>query len=80
MLIDNYSPIDCNFHDRLEALATTRRRVVVVHAGATGSKVSEGVIKDIWTKPTKEEFLSMDDGSEIRLDRIVTLRRADSGA
>jgi Rho-binding antiterminator len=80
MLADNYTPIDCHFHDRLEALATTRRRVVVTHEAATESMVSEGVIQDIWTTPTKEEFLRMEDGSEIRLDRILALRRADSGA
>ena len=80
MQAENYAPIDCHFHDRIEAYATTRRRVVVTYQGEAESRASEGVIEDIWTAPTKEEFLRMDDGTEVRLDRILTLRRADSGA
>lgn len=79
MFADPYSPIDCNFHDRIEALATTRRRVAVTYAMEAETTVSEGVIEDIWTSPTKEEFLRLDNGAEIRLDRILALRRADSG-
>lgn len=74
MRADNYTPIDCGFHDRLEALATTRKRVAVTHALETEARVSEGVIEDIWTTPAKEEFLRLDDGCEIRLDRILALR------
>lgn len=81
MQVQNYTPIDCNFHDRIESLATLRRRVDIVHENETGSEaVAEGVIADLYTAPTKEEFLLMDDGTRIRLDRIVSIRRADSGA
>jgi Rho-binding antiterminator len=80
-MIDTYSPIDCTFHDRLEALATTRRRVVLSLASEDGLKsLAEGVITDIWTAPTKEEFLRLDGEEPIRLDRILAIRRADSGA
>lgn len=78
---DTYSPIDCTFHDRLEALATTRRRVVLNLATEGGERsLAEGVITEIWTSPTKEEFLRLDDEEPIRLDRILAIRRADSGA
>jgi Rho-binding antiterminator len=81
MPVQNYTPIDCDFHDRIESLATLRRRVDVVHESDAGSEaVSEGIIADLYTAPTKEEFLRMDDGTRIRLDRIVSIRRADSGA
>jgi Rho-binding antiterminator len=78
----SYAPVDCDFHDRLEALATTRRRVHITSRGADGGaqESSEGVIVDIYTTPSKEEFLRLDDDTSIRLDRIVTVRRADSGA
>lgn len=77
----SYQPIDCHFHDRLEALATTRRRVVIIHEEAgSPDAVAEGVIADLWTAPTKEEFLRLDEGTVIRLDRIIAVRRADSGA
>jgi Rho-binding antiterminator len=74
MRAESYTPIDCSFHDRIEALATTRQRVAITHALETEARVSEGVIRDIWTAPTKEEFLRLDDGTEIRLDRILALR------
>ena len=74
MRAENYTPIDCNFHDRIEALATTRKRVAITHSMETEARVSEGLIEDIWTAPTREEFLRLDDGTEIRLDRILALR------
>lgn len=77
----SYQPIDCHFHDRLEALATTKRRIEIIHDdGTTPDAVAEGVIVDLWTAPTKEEFLRLDEGTVIRLDRIIAVRRADSGS
>jgi Rho-binding antiterminator len=76
----SYTPVDCDFHDRIEALATTRRRVQITHESGTDTQASaEGVIVDIYTESTKEEFLRLDDGTVIRLDRIRSMRRADSG-
>jgi Rho-binding antiterminator len=77
--VEHYTPIDCTFHDRIEALATTRRRVLLeLDAGQPGGKtVAEGVIADIWTAPSKEEFLRLDDGETIRLDRIKAIRPVD---
>lgn len=79
-MAQGYKPIDCDFHDRIEALATSRRRVVINYESETEAKgQSEGIITDIYTAPTKEEFLRLDGETEIRLDRIVNIRRADSG-
>lgn len=74
-----YAPVDCDFHDRLEALATTRRRVHITSRNEEGreQESSEGVIVDIYTTPAKEEFLRLDDDTSIRLDRILTVRSAD---
>lgn len=81
MQVRNYTPIDCDFHDRIESLATLRRRVDIVHASEAGAEeVAQGIIADLYTAPTKEEFLRMDDGKSIRLDRIVSIRGADPGA
>lgn len=80
-MAQGYTPVDCDFHDRIEALATSRRRVVInLESESHAKSLAEGVITDIYTSPTKEEFLRLDDGAEIRLDRIVAIRRADSGA
>lgn len=81
MTSPNYTPIDCDFHDRIEALATTRRRVHITHESETDAQASsEGVIVDVYTAPSKEEYLRLDDQTTIRLDRILAIRRADSGA
>jgi transcriptional antiterminator Rof (Rho-off) len=76
----DYRPIACDFHDDLEAYAVTRRRVRILHAPADAPEPvngaaepllrSEGRIRDIVTNAQKEEFLSLDDGASIRLDRI----------
>ena len=71
---DAYRPIACDFHDRLEALATLRRRVRLTLKdgdGGTGGASAEGLIADIYTREDKQEFLRMDDGTEIRLDQIL---------
>lgn len=67
-----YRPIDCDFHDQMESLATTRHRVHVTYKDEGGEIASrDGVIVDIWTAPSKEEFLKLEDGTTIRLDRIT---------
>jgi Rho-binding antiterminator len=71
-----YEPIACDFHDRLEALATLRRRVRLSLAAGDGEGLIEGRIEDIYTTESKEEFIRMDDGSAIRLDRIVSVDEA----
>lgn len=76
---DAYRPIACDFHDKLEALATLRRRVRVLlkDADGAGSASSvEGLIADIYTREDKREFLRLDGGMEIRLDRIVDVAPA----
>jgi transcriptional antiterminator Rof (Rho-off) len=62
-----YRPIECDFHDRLEEFAVTRRRVRIAHESG---QAPEGLIEDIYTTDTKEEFLRMEDGTTIRLDKI----------
>jgi transcriptional antiterminator Rof (Rho-off) len=71
-----YQPVACDFHDQLEAFAVTRRRVRISHAPDNLPEKDlpeirhEGLIKDIYTTDRKEEFLLMEDGTAIRLDRI----------
>ncbi len=68
---EEYRPIACDFHDRLEAFATLRRRVRLTLRD--GSADAEGIIADIYTTPDKREFLRLDTGAEIRLDRIAAV-------
>ena len=71
---DAYRPIACDFHDRLEAFSTLRQRVrlSLKDGDAVGEGASaEGLIADIYTREDKREFLRLDNGAEIRLDRIL---------
>ena len=66
----DYRPIDCSLHDRYEAAAVLRRVVRVGWIDPSGEgAVSEGLIRTIRVAGG-EEFLVLDDGSDIRLDKI----------
>lgn len=80
-----YRPVSCDFHDRLEDFAVRRRRVRIkvesedadLPASPDQDRISgpehEGLIRDIRTTDRKEEFLTLDDGTDIRLDRILDI-------
>ncbi len=68
-----YEAIDCNFHDVLEALCTRRDICTLNHSqGPNRVRSDRGRIVDLYTT-RGAEFLQMDNGREIRLDRIVLL-------
>ena len=65
-----YRPIDCSLYDRYEAWATLRTVVRLEHVAQDGTpQTSEGRIADLFLRG-KEEWLRLDDGAEVRLDRI----------
>ena len=68
--IADYVPIDCNFYDELVLKAM---RKTPLNISGSESYPQPVAIQDIKTE-NKEEFLVMDDGSQIRLDRIVGLQ------
>lgn len=74
---DDYVPIDCTFHDRLEHWAVLRKPVAIVYVEAGQPRQVEAVITDVfaadgadhaWLDPT-------DNGPRIRLrlDRIISV-------
>ena len=68
-----YQPISCDFHDLLEAAAT--RRSVVTLEIRDAADVVERVqvrISDIVTR-ADGEYVLLDDGRSVRLDRIVSI-------
>lgn len=75
-----YQPIACDFHDQLEAFATTRKRVRLALKSDPPNPASQAVgrIADLYTTGSKEEFLRLEDGTEIRLDRILSIDDAQS--
>jgi hypothetical protein len=81
---NSYQPIACDFHDDLESYAVKGRRVRIFYTpegipqgrfqgDAEAPLFSEGRIRDIYTTPEKEEFLRLDEGAPIRLDRILSV-------
>jgi len=72
-MTDDYTPIACSFHDRLEDLATRRKRVVIRYALETGTIVSAGDVITDWVVRGNAEYLRTAGGLEIRLDRLVSV-------
>ena len=71
-MAEPYSPIDCNFYDRLEAAATLKKDVVLEFRQGQKIETRHTIIKTIMLKD-KIEWLVLSDGAEIRLDRIYSL-------
>ena len=71
---DSYQPIDCSLYDHYEAWATLRTVVRLEHVAQDDApQVSEGRIVDLFLRG-KEEWLRLDDDTEVRLDRIRSAR------
>jgi Rho-binding antiterminator len=71
--MDAYIPVNCDFHDELEALATLRQECQIVYHNATNEVIEVcNRIVDVYAA-NKADFLKLKDGTEIRLDRIVSL-------
>lgn len=71
--MDAYIPVSCDFHDELEALATLRKECRIVYRNAANELVEvPGRIVDIYAA-SKADFIKLNDGTEIRLDRIVSV-------
>ncbi len=75
-----YVPIDCEFHDVLEATATTGRLVSIEYLDTSGQQQTvQARISDLQARISDlqahggEEHMLLDDGSRIRLDAIVSV-------
>ena len=68
-----YHPISCEFHDVLEALATTHKPAQLRFLDAQGAEQQcTAVITDVYARDGAE-YLSMDSGEVLRLDRLVAV-------
>jgi len=68
----SYRSIGCSYYDQLEAYAVKRTRCSIVHRNGESVGTSEGIIVNLFAKDSAE-FLKLDDGTVIRLDRIVSV-------
>lgn len=68
-----YTPIDCRYYDVLELNASRKTTCTIAFFETEKSvRTVESTIQDIFTKD-KEEFLKLPDGTEIRLDKILSV-------
>jgi Rho-binding antiterminator len=67
-----YKPIDCNMYDVLLEKATLKKECNIVFTTDEKTITTTAIIVDVYTK-AKEEFALLNDGTIIRLDRIVSV-------
>lgn len=69
----DYKPIDCSFHDELEAAATLRRHVLLQYFSNLHELRVESVVVRNFTTRNHAEYAQLSNGEEMRLDRIMRL-------
>ncbi|MGO4220792.1 hypothetical protein AB4Y64_02850 [Lysobacter sp. TAF61] len=66
-----YQPISCEFHDRLEDLATMRKRTRIQFRDEDGAQQDrDAVITDVFAHDG-EEYVTINTGESVRLDRLL---------
>ncbi len=66
-----YLPINCEFHDLLEALATTHAPARIVFLDAQGVKQQRTVqVADVYARDGAE-YLALANGEILRLDQLL---------
>ena len=71
-MLQDYKPIDCNFHDLILDRATKKVIVDLEYNFSNGIQKKETKFKDVYTK-SGEEFLLIEEGEIIRLDQILSV-------
>lgn len=68
-----YTPISCDYHSELEWLALQRKPCHISYLAADGTQSHcHSIIRDIITRDA-QEFIVLDDGSQIRLDALISV-------
>ena len=67
----DYSPISCEFHDRLEDLATARKLTRICYRDSDGvQQQRDATIADVYSR-AGAEYVSLSSGETLRLDQLV---------
>ena len=71
---DRYLPVDPDFYDVIDSVKN-QNISIQVHYFGFGNDLNEakGVIKGVVITSNHEEYLSLDSGDNVRLDRIIVL-------
>ncbi|QDV43967.1 hypothetical protein Enr13x_38280 [Stieleria neptunia] len=67
-----YTPISCTFYDQLEILAMRKSPTTIRYRDAEEhEQQTTAVVVDVYSKD-KQEWVKLDDGTIIRLDRLIS--------
>jgi Rho-binding antiterminator len=78
--MDEYKPVDCGLHDRLEELSTLGQPARIAYRDERGEvREAEGTIRDVFAHDGAE-YVRTEAGEEIRLDRIERVDGRHFGA
>ncbi|PSB21312.1 hypothetical protein C7B65_05120 [Phormidesmis priestleyi ULC007] len=71
--MDAYTPVSCDFHDELEAIATLRQTCRITYrTEANVTDEIEGRIADVYAA-NYADYVKLEDGTVIRLDHIILM-------
>jgi Rho-binding antiterminator len=70
--LEKYIPINCDFYDELESLATIGKRVKVSYMENSARIDTSGIVKNLFTKDSVE-YMTLDSGITFRLDKLVEI-------
>lgn len=67
----DYIPVSCEFHDRLEDLATLRKQASISFVDDGGApQQRSAVIQDVFARQGPD-YVTLSSGDTVRLDRLV---------
>ena len=76
MTMRPYEPVNCEFHDVLESLATTRQRADVVYQDSTGAQCTRSTeLVDVFAR-SGAEYVTLASGETVRLDALISVNGA----
>lgn len=67
---NEYTPIPCSYYDKLEAIATQKKKVNIQYLEKDEVKSAVGIIADFIIE-NKVEYLVLATRQKVRLDRLV---------
>lgn len=71
--MNDYRMVSCDFHDQIEALATLHQTCQIIYRNGSDEEVEvRDQIVDVYAA-NKADFLKLKNGTEIRLDRLVSV-------
>jgi len=72
--MEPYKPTSRDFYEELELLSVSRKQCPITFRGDNGGISNiQAQVEKLYTRDDGGEYLVLDNGLEIRLDRIITI-------